>query len=445
MSKRLSIAVLVILFVIFGTLIFIQFRCGELCSTTFFRHFVFTKRAALCGDSICQYWEDRKGTCPADCVPIEPPKITPPIMEPASPTEPSEEPTEPSTFAIKSMKVIKNYAKSVDWHHEKNLILTARIGLDGYYDIMALTPDGNTQTCLTCNQTKIPQKHIGGASWHPSGNWIVFTAEKDEVPDDEELDFQAIPGRGLNNDLFVMNSSATGFWKIHELPLTVDVDIPAVIHPQFSHDGTKLLWAERLGQSRRPLLGWGEWALKLADFSVTNSEPKISNIQTLQLGEQVEFYESHAFSADDTKIMFSGNLQKDQYASGLDIYEHTLGTNTLTRLTDTMEDWDEHSHWSPDGDRIAWMSSEGLGIEFPDQKDWHLYLKSELWMMNADGTNRTQLTHFNTEGYPEFKDVDQVIIGDSSWGPNGELVMALAYTGAGGQLGGRELIIVEFE
>ncbi|MBU7047562.1 MAG: PD40 domain-containing protein [Theionarchaea archaeon] len=102
-----------------------------------------------------------------------------------------------------------------------------------------------------------------------------------------------------------------------------------------------------------------------------------------------------------------------------------MRTQKLTRLTDTFDDWDEHAHYSPDGKKIAWMSSNGLGdlgITFDDIRNhtWGLKLKTELWIMDTDGSHKNQLTFFN--GDPQY--FGNVIISDSSWSPDGTKIAA---------------------
>ena len=54
-----------------------------------------------------------------------------------------------------------------------------------------------------------------------------------------------------------------------------------------------------------------------------------------------------------------------------------MGRN-LTRLTDGV--WDKEPAWSPDGRKIAFAG-------YPEE------LNFEIYVIDADGTNRTRLTH----------------------------------------------------
>lgn len=328
--------------------------------------------------------------------------------------------------AIIKITTIAEYGKSLDWCHTNDMIAFGKLGDDSYYDVYIMNADGSHEKCLTCTGG-CPQKHNGNPVWHPSGEYIVFTAQNEDAIGDL-YDITAKPGRGVNCNLWATSNEGTTFWQLtyYETRLT---DARGVIHPQFSHDGKKLFWAERLlDKEGTP---WGEWALQVADFVIGENGCSLQNIKTYQPGESLRFYETHAFSSDGTKVLFSGNLVPDQLESGLDIYELNLETGDILRLTDTFYEWDEHAHYSPDEKKIAWMSSTDLGdlgITFDDLKHhiWGLKLKTELWIMDRDGSNKQRLTYFNAPGHPEY--MGKVIVSDSSWSPDGSAIaITIAY------------------
>jgi len=132
---------------------------------------------------------------------------------------------------------------------------------------------------------------------------------------------------------------------------------------------------------------------------------------------------------------------------GLDIYGLDQISGRLTRLTTSHRDWDEHAHYSPDGKRIAWMSSTGFDVEWGDVSghNWKKYLVTELWMMDADGSKQERLTFFNTEGYPEYRNGRRCVVSDSAWGPEGKRIVALlTIENPFGQLRS-ELVIIELK
>jgi Tol biopolymer transport system component len=332
--------------------------------------------------------------------------------------------TEPGTMSTADITTIVEYGKSLDWCPVNNLIAFGKMGDDSYYDVYVMNPDGSQERCLTGKEC--PQKHNGNPVWHPSGEYIVFTSENGDVAN--KYDRVSIPGRGTNCNLWAVAVDNETFWQLTDYPTSL-TNPRGVIHPQFSHDGKTLLWAERVGNKAGT--PWGEWALKVADFVTDDKTCRLENIRVYQPGDAQRFYESHAFSKDDKKILFSGNLVSNQLESGLDIYELNLRTETLNRLTDTFTDWDEHAHYSPDGKKIAWMSSTelgDLGITFDDIKNhlWGLKLKTELWIMDADGSHKKRLTYFNEPGNGEYS--GHVIVSDSSWSPDGGKIAAcIAY------------------
>ena len=347
----------------------------------------------------------------------------------------------PSDDSELPFTIVREYGKSVDWSHANNLIATVFRGDDGYFDVMIFDPDSTWEQCLTCNKTEIPQLHIGNPCWHPSGEYIVFTGEKAGIP--KAFDTSSIPGRGLYHDLYVMNANGTLFWKMYETS-NILTDVQGVIHPQFSHSGEKLLWSERVGPGDDDRHQWGEWGVKVADFSVVDDTPLINNIQLYQPGEQAQFYETHMFSFDGSSVLFAANLLMDQLPTGMDIYSYNLENDVLTALTSTYDDWDEHAHYSPDGTSIAWMSSTGFDIDYVSIDDWPQYLITELWLMNADGSEKTQLTYFNDSNYSEYTG-SRTIVGDSAWSPDGkQIVAAITYEDSAGDLVDIQLVMITF-
>jgi len=328
-------------------------------------------------------------------------------------------------LAVTSITTIKTYGKSVDWLHSENRVATARPLWDAYYDLLVFDPDDPAaESYLTHGAPGAPQKHNGNPAWHPSGDHIVFTAENEDVVI-EEADFVAIPGKGVNCNLWLAAADGSSFHQLTAHATAYDGSAPAVIHPQFSPDGGKVLWAERVG----PLAGslWGEWTLKVADIVIDNSGAHLDNVQTHAPGEQHAFYESHDFDATGRRVLFTGNLAEGQREVGMDIYQLDLQTGELLQLTDSWSDWDEHAHYSPDGSRIAWMSSTELDLEFPEQMgphEWPDYLRTELWVMNADGSDKQRLTWFNDPDHPHYR-AERVVVSDTTWGPHGDRLLAL--------------------
>lgn len=305
-----------------------------------------------------------------------------------------------------AVTILTDNGGRVDWSPlGTNLIAFDRMGADGYFDVWTMRPNTTDQRCLTCQATQLPQRHIGNPGWHPSGAFIVFQAQKAHVP--KLVDTQCTPGAGVLNDLWLMTADGARFWKLYGVSDEVSRDSQGVLHPHFSHDGKRLIWSERVKANGRP---FGEWVMRLADFSVTILGPRLSNIRTINPSLVSSFYETHNFSRNNRYFLFTGN----QHGS-LEIYEYDRLTTLARRLTRDLVIWDEHAHYNPLGTKIVWMSSKGLEI---DNR-----LKTELWIMDRSGLNKTQLTFFNDPGHPHYLNKEAIVAGDSAWSPDGRHII----------------------
>ena len=352
--------------------------------------------------------------------------------------------------------ILDGNAKDSEWSPGGNWIAYPRRDpIDWYYDVWLIRPDGSDKHCLTCAEN-FPQKHNGNVTWHVSGEYLVFTAQNADAKGDR-LDSVAIPGVGLNCNLWAMTADGEQVWQLTELP-THSQTPQGVLHPQFSHDGKQLFWSQALGEYS-PLPGeeWGKWQLAVADFVIADDGPSLENIRYFRPGPEPHFYESHGWSPDDKLVIFSGNPEKGHHPpNGLDIYTLNVATDKTTRLTHTPQDWDEHAHISPDGSTIAWMSGAELNIEFPVVKypDWKDYITTELWMMDADGQNQRRVTYFNQPGHAHYEWLGELtggtvraVVSDSSWSPDGsQLIFTVAYEAAEVKDGlGVFLVLVDVE
>jgi Tol biopolymer transport system component len=77
--------------------------------------------------------------------------------------------------------------------------------------------------------------------------------------------------------------------------------------------------------------------------------------------------------------------------------------------------WDEHGRFSPNGEKIIFMSA------YPYRSDPKasrvLTIRTEFMLMNNDGSNLTQLTHFRSKGYSESDKGG--IAANPEWHPDG--------------------------
>ena len=323
--------------------------------------------------------------------------------------------------------------------------------LDLYMKIWSGWPDGTRRRCLTCDPPA-PAKHCGGIAWHPSGDYIVFSAENDDVRT-RKADRLAEPGIGLNTNLWAMTPDGSRAWPLTR-DETNDEDPRGAIHPVFSPDGTRLVWAGPVARNKvRAGFEWGEWALFFADFDVRAGTPALRNIASIQPGDQHSFYEAHDWSPDGRHVLFSGNLVAGQPVNGMDLYEYEVATGGIRRLTSTA-DWDEDARYGADGESIYWMSSRGLNVRFRSVigLDWMQDLRSEYWVMMRDGGSPRRVTWFNQSGRRDYEWFRQnvsatrrVVVSDSSLNPDStRAAVTLSYEGRQSQTAS-VLILLELD
>jgi Tol biopolymer transport system component len=325
--------------------------------------------------------------------------------------------------------IIKNGGGRLDWS-KNDVIAFDQLGSDNYYDVYTMNPDGSNEQCLTCGQASLPDRHLGNPAWYPSGDYIVFQAEQSGAPRNDITDYFANPGSGINNDLWIMDKSATRFWQLVHVPVMVG----GTLHPHFSPDGNKLLWSERISSTGGEI---GQWVLKVGDFSVSNGTPVLSNTKIYKPGQQQSFYESSSFR-DGHTVLFSGNLETGQTLENMDVYTLDLVDGSLKNLTNTLDQWDEHAQASPQGDIIVWMSSVGVGGRVASA-----HPLTDYWMMRSDGSEKKQITYFNDPMHAEYVGWNGATAADSSWNPDGTKLMG--YVILSQTTGAAQTVMIEFQ
>jgi Tol biopolymer transport system component len=293
--------------------------------------------------------------------------------------------------AVRRTRLLTADGGRVDWS-KRNIIAFDRRGRDGFYDVWVTHPDGTGERCLTCDQSGAPKKNKGNPAWDPTGRYIVFEGQKDRTL--PFLNHLAEPGRGVANDLWLMDADGRRYWKLVDVPR-----LPAggVLHPHFSNDGKTLIWSQLVKSSGK----LGIWEIKLANFEVVDGNPQIGEIRTFTPGSEHKFYETHGFSPDNRQILFTA-----QVSSGMaDIFTMDTATGRTENLTNAPDSWNEHAQFSPDGRFIVWASSRNQANGL------------NLWIMNRDGSDPRLLMDFHHPGAPAY--TTGIGPADSSWSPDG--------------------------
>src|SRR5436190_103875 len=189
-------------------------------------------------------------------------------------------------------------------------------------------------------------------------------------------------------------------------------------HPFFSPDGKKIVFTS----SRAA----GRFIVSPNAFDIYTMDANGANVKRLTNNTALDT--EPAFSPDGTKIAFSSTRDggdEDLWVMNAD------GTNPV-QLTSFGNDDETEPAWSHDGTKIAFtrVTFNGVLGVLGTQKD--------LWVMNADGSNKRQLTSLiNEEHDPSWSPDDTKIAITSERGdivfhkrPVGETVIVRASDGA---------------
>lgn len=280
----------------------------------------------------------------------------------------------------------------VSYCKANGLIALDRPGEDGYFDVWTMKPDGTELKNLTHGFKDI-SKHNGNPCWHPSGKYIVFQAQDPNYKMKNEA--LATPGIGINNNIYIISADGKNIWRESKVR-----NGGGSLHPQFSPDGSRLLWSNAI-PSTNPVGSW-----EMLEFEMSfNGAPKLVSMNTLNPGN-LQLYETHGYSPDGKSIIFSGIPSGKGYFD-MDIYTCDSDGGNLKKLN-TNNEWDEHAHFSPDGKKIVWASSDGTKCPKETAK-----LQLDYWVMNADGTGKKRITFLNDSTNPQY--LGKVIASDFDW------------------------------
>jgi uncharacterized protein (TIGR03437 family) len=285
--------------------------------------------------------------------------------------------------------------------------------------IADVAADGSLQntTCLSCNNPNAPPqdsyKHF--QTMRPQGDWILLDVEDPDGPvitQQSSQQLQVIRNNGYWTNLWVTTPDGSRWYQLTHFTAPPGGNPGAVgmLNPRWSADGNSVIFPETY-QAPDPANLQGYWRFYIASFSVDASTgiPSLSNYRNIGYPGDV-FYEMQDVSPDGTQLLVQ-SVTPGMNAYGVDIYAVNLvsgpGFGEYTDLTNSPYSWDEHSIYSPNGKKIAWISSLPFPNIIPQYGnlswvDYRDYLHNEFFLMNADGTGVQQLTRFNDPSAPEY-------------------------------------------
>jgi hypothetical protein len=208
-----------------------------------------------------------------------------------------------------------------------------------------------------------------------------------------------------------------------------------VIYPTISQNNAVIAFGQRLSPGP---VKYGSWELAIASFSEPAGVPTIGTptyYTPTEAGGNAHYYEPHTFASTTTSptsggVYFMGNEQASPATdTAMNIYGFNLGTQVLTNLTGTVYSWYEFPTEMPAGGALIYMKVPIAN----DYANGILGCRADFWSMNNDGTNKQQITFFNTPGSPNYVPTG-VCTADPRYDPTGKLIIMfsnnLAVTGS---------------
>lgn len=172
----------------------------------------------------------------------------------------------------------------------------------------------------------------------------------------------------------------------------------------FLKGGKKVIYASTFGGAKEcppnPDFSMGYVWPVYSDFDIYESTPDGKNIKKLT---NTPGYDAEAtVSPNGKKIVFTSERDGD-----LDLYSMDINGKNVKRLTDGVG-YDGGAFYSPDSKMIVYRRSTPTTpaeiARFKDLLSKHLVVPTvfELWVMNADGTNKRQLTTLGGGSFAPF-------------------------------------------
>jgi Tol biopolymer transport system component len=275
------------------------------------------------------------------------------------------------------------------------------------------------------------KRHKMQVNWHPSGQWIIMAAERDEdtkpfwtrrgFPGTQDL-AEGLLQCGLWTNIYAAKPDGSRWFRLSDFGPAPKAD--GFTGVAFTPDGKKGVWAQIVDGNTFKYT-FGKWQLILADFQVDNSGiPSFTNLKNIS-PKGANWLEPGNFSPDGKSLLITADIgfPDPAHVEGMDQFILDVRSGKVTNLTNSPKTWDEHGVFSPNGEKILFMSS------YPyrnDPKAHHvLGLKTEFMLVNKDGSGLQQLTHFNQPGYPEYSKNGSVAA-NGVWSPDGRSIDVLS-------------------
>ena len=325
---------------------------------------------------------------------------------------------------------VKEITKTADglrmYSYDGDQWVSNRKDENGIYQIY-LNGIGKSETCLTCRD--IPNgpkrgKHKTMPHWHPNGKWIMVAVERDTYDKPIIRTKNMMEGlmlTGLFVNMFAMKSDGSEWVQMTDYS-DKKGQPNGYTGPNFTPDGRRAAWAHIVDGNPIGHL-FGKWEMVIADFSEVRGKPTFSNMRNIT-PKGALWLEPGNFGPDGRSLLITADIgMKDP--QGQDQYILDVDSGQITNLNTTPKIWDEHGVFSPDGEKVFFMTS----YPFRDDPWRHgfLSLRAEFMLMDRDGSNLRQISHFLDPKKPNT-DKKNGIAANGEWHPDGRSISAQSLT-----------------
>lgn len=304
------------------------------------------------------------------------------------------------------------------------LLAFARRSPAGWQEVYTCRRDGTAEQNITHNidfWTGIDGapantiRHVGLPHWSIDGQWMLLSVERWNVSNSSNNAVDHLseqPGRGIFNDIWILNMRDK---KSIARLVKYDLSMGGVVgggtmHAYFSPDQSKVAFS-RFKAAGGTYGNWdiGYFNMTLADGNPNRGAITIINPSDLNNPGANHMNEVNSWKLDGTGVHFSGNPVLSQTEGSMDVCATDLGVTSVVRYSyssgqngETAK-YQEHIVVSPHGSKVAWMGNDfkpavgGSNGPVGTEVYWETYADGTLV-----GNTRTQLTHFNVSGHPDY-------------------------------------------
>lgn len=249
--------------------------------------------------------------------------------------------------------------------------------------LWTINPDGSNPTELTNLQIPVPPKSMPPddtrAKWSPDGTKIAFLSDRDLV----DVDHNPSP-----YTIYIMDADGRNLRRLNleQLMTLSPVNCTEIHSFEWSPDGTKFLLnagnmvtgiggcpAVRFSTEIYTVNADGSSLVKLTSDTNPSSSAYFMNT-------------SPTWSSDGSKIAFTSWNQNGEGANTIEVMDSD-GSNRRRIAHYGYQDRINGVSWSPDGSKILFVGPPKYGT-------CTNYVCSDLYIINPDGTQITQLTHY---------------------------------------------------